>query len=94
MKFRTNQKQDIKDYYQSYGYVVIKQALSASKVDKLLDLVEEKKHHKFFIFNSQDTHVPNVASVKTYLRFFANAVRGRGPEMVMRRENYEEGTQG
>lgn len=33
---------------------------------------------------------PYVASVKTYLRFAANAIRGRGPEMVMRRENYEE----
>ncbi|MFQ3615151.1 MAG: phytanoyl-CoA dioxygenase family protein [Cyanobacteriota bacterium] len=33
---------------------------------------------------------PYVDSIKIYLRFVTNAVRGRGPEMVMRRENYEE----
>lgn len=57
-KFDLTQTQDIKDYYQAHGYVIVQQALPNSKIDQLLHLVDQKKHDKLFVFNSQDTHVP------------------------------------
>lgn len=57
-KFNILQANEIKDYYLSHGYVIVKQAISNSKIDKLLKLVDQKKNDKFFVFNSQDTHLP------------------------------------
>jgi len=58
IKFSIDQPRDIKDYYQEHGYVIVRNALSAEKIDRLLKRVEQKKRDSFFIFNSQDTHVP------------------------------------
>ncbi len=57
-KFDISQASEIKDYYFSHGYVIVRQAIASSKINQLLKLVNQKKHDKFFVFNSQDTHVP------------------------------------
>jgi phytanoyl-CoA hydroxylase len=55
-KFSLNETESIKDYYDTYGYVVVRNLLSSAKIDRLLDCLEIKKYSPFFVFNSQDTH--------------------------------------
>lgn len=57
-KFSINEANAIQDYYNSYGYVVIENLLSHSKIESFLKSYEEIKHSKRFIFFSQDTHLP------------------------------------
>jgi phytanoyl-CoA hydroxylase len=59
-KFHITEKTAIKDYYDSHGYVVIEDLLSSSKIQDFLDCYEKIKHSKFFVFFSQDTHLPTL----------------------------------
>lgn len=57
-KFQINEKKAIKDYYDSYGYVVIENLLNQGKIQNFLDSYQKIKHSKLFVFFSQDTHLP------------------------------------
>lgn len=57
-KFSVNQPKEIQQYYREQGYVIICKALKLDKIDVLLELVEQKKRDRLFVFNSQDTHIP------------------------------------
>lgn len=57
-KFSSPDIEPVNQYYQDNGYVVVSKILSSSKIDRLLDIVNQKKHDSYFVFNSQDTHVP------------------------------------
>ncbi|MGA9381250.1 MAG: phytanoyl-CoA dioxygenase family protein [Phormidium sp.] len=57
-KFSINDKIGIKEYYDSYGYVVVTNLLDLAKIQNFLDTYEKIKGSKFFVFFSQDTHLP------------------------------------
>lgn len=57
-KFSVDEKQAIKEYYETYGYVVIENLLSKSKIQNFINYYENIKHSKYFVFFSQDTHLP------------------------------------
>ena len=57
-KFAPSNKTEIKEYYQSQGYVVVKNILSHKKIDSFIDRYEEIKRNKFFIYYSQSLHLP------------------------------------
>jgi phytanoyl-CoA hydroxylase len=57
-KFSADEEIEIKEYYDLYGYVVVKNLLSQSNIDNFLDSYETIKRSKFFVFFSQDTHIP------------------------------------
>jgi phytanoyl-CoA hydroxylase len=57
-KFSVGDENSIRDYYSSQGYVVIENLLSHAKIKNLIGQYESVKHSKFFIFFSQDTHLP------------------------------------
>lgn len=57
-KFSVNAGASIKEYYQSYGYVVVENLLNHSKIQMLIDTYEKIKYSNRFVFFSQDTHLP------------------------------------
>ncbi len=57
-KFPVSEKNEIKEYYDSYGYVIVENLLNHSKIQYLLDSYEIIKHSNSFVFFSQDTHIP------------------------------------
>jgi len=57
-RFSVGEKNAINEYYNSYGYVVVKNLLSHSKIEAFLDSYETIKHSKSFVFFSQDIHIP------------------------------------
>ena len=57
-KFTINNATDIKEYYQSQGYVVIKNVLSHEKIDNFIKQYEKTKRSKLFIYYSQSVHLP------------------------------------
>ncbi len=57
-KFPASEKDAIKNYYDSYGYVVVQGLLNHSKIQTLLAAYEQIKRSKLFVFFSQDTHLP------------------------------------
>jgi phytanoyl-CoA hydroxylase len=57
-KFSIDEEKQIRDYYDSYGYVIVENLLSHSNIDRFLEQYEEIKRSKFFVFFSQDTHLP------------------------------------
>lgn len=57
-KFSINQESSIRDYYDSQGYVVVENLLNHSKIQNFVKYYERVKRSKFFIFFSQDTHLP------------------------------------
>jgi phytanoyl-CoA hydroxylase len=57
-KFSIDERNHIKEYYNYCGYVIIENLLSHLIIQKFLRQYEEIKHSKFFIFFSQDTHLP------------------------------------
>ena len=57
-KFTIDNATDIKEYYQSQGYVVIKNLLSHEKIDNFIKQYEKIKRNKFFIYYSQSVHLP------------------------------------
>lgn len=59
-KFSKTEHDAIREYYDAYGYVVIEKLLDESKIEKFLKVYNKIKHSKFFIFFSQDTHLPTL----------------------------------
>lgn len=57
-KFAAYEKEAIKNYYDTYGYVVVKNLLDYTKNQALLASYEKIKHSNLFVFFSQDTHLP------------------------------------
>lgn len=57
-KFSINNPTEIKEYYQSQGYVVVKNILSHEKIDNFINRYEEMKRNKLFIYYSQSLHLP------------------------------------
>lgn len=57
-KFSQDQGDLIKEYYNSYGYVVVENLLSPAKIQTFLNAYEKVKHSRAFVFFSQDTHLP------------------------------------
>ena len=57
-KFSAGEKAAIKEYYNEYGYVVVENLLTQSKIEKFIEVYEKIKHSKLFVFFSQDTHLP------------------------------------
>ncbi len=57
-KFTINDKSNIKEYYQTEGYVVLKNLLSHNKIDNFIKQYEKIKCHNFFIYYSQSIHRP------------------------------------
>jgi phytanoyl-CoA hydroxylase len=57
-KFTIDNTIEIKEYYESQGYVVVKNLLSHAKIDNFIDQYEKIKRNKFFIYYSQSVHLP------------------------------------
>ena len=57
-KFTPDNKTEIKEYYDSQGYVVIKNILSHEKIDNFIEQYQKVKRNKFFIYYSQSLHLP------------------------------------
>ena len=57
-KFTIDNATEIKSYYQSQGYVVIKNVLSHDLIDNFIEQYEKIKRNKFFIYYSQSVHIP------------------------------------
>lgn len=57
-KFTIDNATGIKEYYQSQGYVVIKNLLSHEKIDNFIKQYEKIKRNKLFIYYSQSVHLP------------------------------------
>ena len=57
-KFTVDDVSDIKQYYQSQGYVVLRNLLKHEKIDNLIKQYEKIKRSKFFIYYSQSVHRP------------------------------------
>ena len=58
-KFTLQNKAEISHYYQEQGYVVVSDLLSQSKIDRFLAIYEQLKYSPYFVFNTQDTHLPS-----------------------------------
>jgi phytanoyl-CoA hydroxylase len=52
-KFNLEQASEIKAYYTEHGYVVIRNAISFSKIDLFLNAYKKIKHNPFFVYYSQ-----------------------------------------
>jgi phytanoyl-CoA hydroxylase len=57
-KFSISEEVDINNYYNSHGYVIIKNLLNHSKIQKFLNYYEIIKHSSSFVFFGQDIHIP------------------------------------
>lgn len=57
-KFSFEEKTAIKEYYDLYGYVVVENLLSHAAIQKFINVYEQIKYSKLFVFFSQDTHIP------------------------------------
>ncbi len=57
-KFSASEENDISEYYNSHGYVVVENLLSDSKIEDFIDSYNKVKRSNSFVFFSQDTHVP------------------------------------
>ena len=57
-KFTIDNTTGIKNYYQSQGYVVIKNILSHDLIDDFIEQYEKIKRNKLFIYYSQSVHIP------------------------------------
>lgn len=57
-KFSIDEKIDIKEYYNSHGYVIVNNLLTDSKIQDFLNSYEIIKHSSYFVFFGQDIHIP------------------------------------
>ena len=57
-KFSKNNAAEIKKYYESQGYVVIKNLLNHQKIDRFIEQYEQIKRNQLFIYYSQSVHMP------------------------------------
>ena len=56
-KFTINNATEIKEYYHSQGYVVIRNILGDEKIDNFIEQYEKIKRNKLFIYYSQSVHL-------------------------------------
>jgi phytanoyl-CoA hydroxylase len=57
-KFTTKDVTEIKNYYESHGYVIVKTLLDNTKIDRFIKQYEKIKRNKFFVYYSQSIHRP------------------------------------
>lgn len=57
-KFTVQDRNIIASYYQEQGYVVVDNLLNKAKIDRFLAVYEKVKKSSYFVFNTQDTHLP------------------------------------
>jgi phytanoyl-CoA hydroxylase len=57
-KFTVDNATGIREYYQTQGYVVVKNILSHKKIDNFIEQYEKIKRNKLFIYYSQSLHLP------------------------------------
>lgn len=57
-KFSLSDTTDIKEYYDTHGYVVIEKLLNPAKIDDFFDAYEAIKRNPFFVYYSQSIHTP------------------------------------
>ncbi|MEL6927856.1 MAG: phytanoyl-CoA dioxygenase family protein [Cyanobacteria bacterium J06600_6] len=58
-KFTAQDQKAIASYYQEHGYVVVNRLLDEAKIDRFLTVYESVKRSPYFVFNTQDTHLPS-----------------------------------
>ncbi len=58
-KFTIDNKAEIKDHYESQGFVVVEGLINHEKIDNFIDQYEKIKSNKNFIFYSQSLHLPS-----------------------------------
>ncbi len=56
-KFDLDETESIYDYYQEYGYVVIKNAINSKKINKFIRMYEAIRKNPLFVYYSQSIHV-------------------------------------
>ena len=57
-KFTIDNATEIKSYYESQGYVVVKNLLNHDLIDNFIEQYEKIKRNKLFIYYSQSVHMP------------------------------------
>jgi phytanoyl-CoA hydroxylase len=57
-KFSLAQEKHIQEYYDSYGYVIVENLLNSFNIERFFKYYNQIKYSKFFVFFSQDTHIP------------------------------------
>lgn len=57
-KFTIDNVTGIKNYYEAYGYVVVRKLLENSKIDYFIKQYEKIKRNQLFIYYSQSVHQP------------------------------------
>jgi phytanoyl-CoA hydroxylase len=55
-KFNLDDKKEIQEYYQNYGYVVISSAIDVKKIEAFLDAYKLIKNNPLFVYYSQSIH--------------------------------------
>jgi phytanoyl-CoA hydroxylase len=61
--FLSNETQEIKNYYEENGYVIVKDAISKNKITDFINKYESFKVSKNYFFRSQDTNRPEKLSI-------------------------------
>ncbi|ABW25429.1 phytanoyl-CoA dioxygenase family protein [Acaryochloris marina] len=56
-KFTLSQRKEIKEYFDEFGYVVIKNVLSHNIIDSFIEELDSIKRNLLFVYFSQSTHV-------------------------------------
>lgn len=56
-KFDLSETLAIYDYYQEFGYVVIKNAIDDAKIAQFVSAYQDAKKHPFFVYYSQSKHI-------------------------------------
>ena len=57
-KFTIDNVTEIKNYYATHGYVIVKRLLDYEKIDNFIQQYEKIKRNKFFVYYSQSVHLP------------------------------------
>lgn len=55
-KFNIDQSQEINQYYYEHGYVIIRNLIEQTTIDKFIEEYNKFKSNKFYIFRAQDTN--------------------------------------
>lgn len=58
VKFSINDGEKIKNYYETWGYVVVENVLSITKISKFINQYEKIKRNPLFLYYSQSIHLP------------------------------------
>jgi phytanoyl-CoA hydroxylase len=57
VKFELDDKKSIHDYFEKFGYVVIKDVINTNKIDAFIESYKSIRNHPLFVYYSQSTHV-------------------------------------